>query len=443
MIKFPKFQLRKSIPIIGIDKQGIGRVPVQVARELVKTKHAELIRNHPSVIGLRHIGNKAVSPGRVVSTSPLKNLIHTASLFASKNSRSAILNSVLFRIEGHTLRITSTDMETYFTGCLKPDTNYSFTHDTDISGICINARYLGKILSSQNNNLSLHIVKGKDYPAMRIGEFFLEGEDASRFPDIQFHKKEGKVYKGTLTDIATKLKFVGQAISKNMYRSALCGIYFDLKNRQLVGADGNRLHTVSMSDTNGRVGQNKDDICVILPTKLLQASKLIAGNITVVDNGEQQYAMFDLNVPGCVSCTGVYNAIEGQYPNYRDVIPKEGFISKFMVRTKDLILALHKARIAIGNSYDKTLACEFKNGMLIVSIQRMGRLIYQGVVRGEHHGPSYCGQINVDYLSDAVLTMPGDLIEIMLQGKKDEAWTIRNQSGFTAIVMPIGLENGK
>ncbi len=443
MIKFPKLVLRKGIPVIGTEKQDLGRIPVRVARELVKTKHADILHNHPSVIGLRHIGNKTVTPGRVVLTNPLKNLIHTASLFASKNSRSAILNSILFKVEGRKLCVVATDMETYFTGYLDPGTNYSFTHDKGMDKICINATHLGKILSSQNNNLSLHIVKGKDNPAMRIGEFLLEGEDESRFPDMQFHKKEGKVYKGTITDIAAKLNFVGQALSKNMYRSSLCGIYFDLKNGQLVGSDGNRLYTVSMSDTVGKVDQNKDDISVIIPAKLLRVSKLLAGNITVVDNGEQQYAMFDLNILGCVNCTGVYNAMEGQYPNYREVIPKEGFISKFMVRTKDLMLALRKTQIALGNSDDKTMACEFKNGMLIVSIQRMGRLMYQGVVRGEHHGPSYCGNINVDYLSDAVQTMPGDLIEILLQGKKYEAWTMRNRSDFRAIVMPIGLENGR
>ncbi len=440
---FPKFLFRKGIPVIDTEKQGLGRVPVQVARELVKTKHAEILHDHPAVIGLRHIGHKTVSSGRVVSTSPLKYLIHTASLFASKSSRSVILNSLLFKIVDHKLCVMATDLESYFIGHLEPGANYSFTHDKGISGICINAKHLGKILSSQNNNLNVHIVRGKDNPAMRIGEFFIEGEDTSGFPDMQFHKKEGRVYKGTITDIAAKLNFVGQAMSKNMYRSALCGIYFDLKNRQLVGADGNRLHTVSMSDTDGRVDQNKNDISVILPATLLRVSKLFAGNITVADNGEHQYTMFDLNVPGCVNCIGVYNAIEERYPNYMDVIPKEGFINKFSLRTKDLILALHKALIAVGNRDDKTMACEFKNGVLIVSIQHMGRLIYQGVVRGEHHGPSYCGHINVGYLADTVRTMPGDLIEIMLQGKKDEAWTIRNQSGFTAVIMPIGLENGK
>ena len=436
-LKFPKFLLRKGIPLIGTDKQGIGRIPVQVARELVKTKHAEILHNHPSVIGLRHIGSKTVSPNRVVSTSPLKNLIHTASLFASKNSRSAILNSILFKIEDHTLCVMATDLETYFSGYLEQGANYSFTNNEGISAVCINARHFRKILSSQNDNLNLHIVKGKDNPAMRIGEFLIEGGDANGFPDMQFHKKDDKVYKNTITDIAAKLNFVGQALSKNKYQSALCGIYFDLKNRQMVGADGNRLHTVSMADTNGRVNQNKDNIGVILPASLLRASKLFTGNATVVDNGEHQYARFDLRIPRCVNCVGVYRAIEGQYPNYRDVIPKEGFISKFIVRAKDLMLALHKVQIAIGDRDDKTMTCEFKNGLLIASIKRMDKLIYQGVVRGEYHGTFYRSCINVNYLADALRTMRGDAVAILLQEKKDQAWTIKGETGYCAIVMPI------
>lgn len=439
-MKFPKLVFRKSIPVIGTDKQGIGRIPVRVARELVKTNHAEILHNHPSVIGLRHTGSKTVSPGRVVSTSPLKNLIHTASLFASKNSRMSILNSILFKIVNDKLCVIATDLESHFIGYLERGANYSFIHDEGINAVCINAGHFGKILSSQNDNLTLHIVKGKDNPAMRIGEFLIEGEDASGFPNMQFHKKDDKVYRHTIIDIAAKLNFVGQALSTNRYRSALCGVYFDLKNRRLVGADGSRLHTVSMADANERVNQNKDDIGVILPSSLLRVSKLFTSDITVVDNNEHRYAMFDLNVPGCVNCTGVYRAIEGQYPNYMDVIPKEGFVSKFIVRTKDLLLSLHKGQIAIGNRDDKTIACEFKNGLLTVSIKRMDRLVYQGVVRGGYHGHSYCGCINVDYLVDAMRTMPGVSTEILLQGEKDRAWTIKGQAVYTAIIMPIDLE---
>lgn len=439
-MKFPKLLLRKTIPVVGTDKQGLGNVPVRIARELVRTNHAEILHNHPAVIGLKHMSSRTSSSYRAISMTPLKNLIHTASLFAAKSSRSAILNSLLFKIVDDKLCIMATDLESHFIGSVDGGTTYSFTHDDGIRAVCINAMYLGKILSSQNNNLNLHIVKGKDNPALRIGEFFLDGEDADGFPDMQFLKKEAKIYKSTITDIAAKLTFVGKALSKNTYRSALCGIYFDIKNGQVVGADGNRLHIVSVADTKGMINQKRDDIGIILPASLLRVSKLLTDNIRVIESGEHQYAMFDLKVSGCTHCTGVYKAIEGQYPNYLDVIPQEGFVSKYVVKTKDLMPVLHRAQVAIGNSDDKTMTCDFKNSSLIVSIQRMGRFMYQGVVKGEYHSPSYGGCINVDYLTDAVRTMPWDSIEILLQGKKDAAWTVRNNTGYTSVIMPIGRE---
>ena len=145
-MKFPKLVFRKSIHVIGTEKQGIGRIPVRVARELVKTNHAEILHNHPSVIGLRHIGSKTASPNRVVSTSPLKNLIHTASLFASKNSRMTVLNSILFKIVDDNLCVMATDLESYFIGYLEHGANYSFTHDEGINAVCINAGHFSKIL---------------------------------------------------------------------------------------------------------------------------------------------------------------------------------------------------------------------------------------------------------------------------------------------------------
>lgn len=440
-MRFPRLIFRKTVPLVGTDKQGIGRVPINVGRELVRTNHAEILRNHPAVIGLRHMGSKTVSPDRAVSKNPLKNLIHTATLFASKSSRSTILNSILFKIVNGKLCVMATDLDSHFIGYVDRGANFSFTHDNAINAVCVDARYFSKILSSQDNNLNLHIMKEKDNPALRIGEFLIEGEDVDGFPDMHFHTKESKVYKDTITDTATKLTFIGQALSKNTYRSALGGMYFDLKNRQLVGADGNRLHAVSMSETDERMNQNTEDIGVILPASLLRVLKFFTGSFTVVDNIEHQYAKFDLNVPGCINCTAIYSAIEGKYPNYMDVIPKEGFMSKFTVKTKDLMPVLHRAQIAIGDKDDKTLRCEFKNGSLIVSVQRVGRLVYQGVVRGEYHGPSYCGLINVDYLADAVRTIPVELIEIMLQGKKDTAWVLRNKAGYTSVIMPIEIEN--
>lgn len=450
---FPKLLFRKSVPVIGSDKQGIGRIPPKVARELVKTKHAEILHDHPSVIGLRHIGSKTASPNRVVSTSPLKNLIHTASLIASKSSRSAILNSLLFKIVDHKLCVMATDLESYFIGYLEPGTNYSFTHDKDVDGICINARHLDKIISSQNNHFHLHIIKGKENPGLRIGEFLIEGEDASGFPDVQLHKKEDTVYKGTITNVAAKLNFVGRALSTNKYRSALCGIYLDLEKLKLAGADGNRLHMVPMEGVSqetkkpGNTNETPSLKGVIVPSPLLRIGKLLTGNVRIFEGndpnrGIYQNVIFDVHISGCMDCTATYRALEGTYPQYLDVIPK-GFASRFIAKTKDVIPVLHKALIAnTTDAASKPITVEFNKGVLRITTKVYERIRFQGVVNGEYSGPPYYCNINGNFLFDAVQTIPGDSIEVLLQGKNDEAWIIRNQSGFTAIIMPLGLENG-
>lgn len=453
-MKFPKFILRKSIPVISTDKQGIGRVPVQVARELVKTKHAELIRNHPSVIGLRHIGSKAVASGRVVSTGPLKDLIHTACLFVAKGSRMASINSILFKIINGRLCVTATNLESYFSGHIEPGKNHSFTHDEGINAVCINARHLGKILSSQRENLNLHIIKGKDNPAIHVGEFLIEGEDYKGFPSVQTKKEECRVYPCTINNIATKLNFVRQAVSANKYKSALCGIYLDLEKQILVGADGNRLHMVPMGTESqetkkpGKTEVNLSRKGVIVPLQLQRIGKLLTGNVRIFEVNDSNHSIyqnviFDVHISGCMDCTATYRGIDGTYPQYLDVIPK-GFARKFITKAKDVIPVLHKALIANTTDADsKPIIAEFNKGVFRITTKVCEKVRYQGIVNGEYSGSSYYGSINALFLLEAFQTMPGDLVEVLLQSKNDEAWTLRNQSGFTAIIMPIELENGK
>lgn len=441
MIKFPTFLFRKGIPVMGTDKQGIGRVPVQVARELVKTKHAEILHNHPSVIGLRHIGNKTVSLGRVVSTSPLKNLIHTAGLFASKNSRDAVLNSVLFKIEGHTLCVMATDLESHFVGRLASGGKYSFTHEGGTNAVCINVRHFSKILSSQNDNFNLHIIKGKDNPVLRIGEFFVEGEDAGGFPEMQIPRKADKGYECAIEDIEKKLVFVSRAVSTSKYKAGLSGIYFDIARQQLAGADGHRLHLTPM---NGPVKNPQVQNAVegvIVPASILKAVRLLPGVGRIVIDSECQYVNFTLNVPGCNDCMVTLRTVDGQFPKYAEVIPKE-CASRFLARTRDLLPVLNKAIIANTTDSDaKPVITEFTHGQMTVTVNVRGRVVYRGVVQGQYSDVSYRSVINGVFLLDVLQTMPGDSIEILLQSGKDQAWTIKGLNGFCAVIMPIELKN--
>ena len=78
---------------------------------------------------------------------------------------------------------------------------------------------------------------------------------------------------------------------------------------------------------------------------------------------------------------------------------------------------------------------------MIITVNVRGRVTYRGVVQGQYSGVPYRSVVNDIFLLDAIQTIPGDSIEIMLQSKNDEAWKIRNSSGYTAIIMPIELES--
>ena len=443
-MKFPKLIFRKSIPVIGTDKQGIGRVPIHVARELIKTNHAEILHNHPSVIGLRHIGNRIASPNRVISTSPLKNLVTTASLFVAKNSRIPALNSIMLQITNNRLYVSATNLDAFFKGCLESDNRHAFSHDKDVSGICINAVQIKKILLCTDETTTTHI-KGGDTPSLQIGTFFVEGFSPKEFPWVQF-KEGNKTMSFTVTNIAEKLNFVGNAISANKYRSSLCGIYFDIARRQLAGADGNRLHTVPMNES-GKTQSDKHAVeGVIVPASVLKVARLLTGVGRIIagsdaGQGTYQYVNFALSVPGCGDCTATFRTVDGQFPKYEDVIPKE-YASRFTTRTQDLLPVLNKALIANTTDSDsKPILAEFKNGQMIITVNVRGRVTYRGVVQGQYSGVPYRSVVNDIFLLDAIQTIPGDSIEIMLQSKNDEAWKIRNSSGYTAIIMPIELES--
>lgn len=454
MIPFLKPFKKRGVVIVDASKRNLGRVPVQIAHELVNTKHASVIHNRPVIIGLRQAGKIVKADGVKVTGNPLKNIISVASLFAAKSSRIEALNSIMFKIANGRLCIMATNLDSHFTGYVEPGKRYTFAHDKGIDGVCINARHLAKILSCPDENTNIQI-RGNETPGIQFGSFFIEGFlPSGQFPDRQIPKKGDRVYPCTIANIANRLNFVGKAVSTNKYRSALCGIYLDLEKLKLVSADGDRLHMVPMDGVSqetkkpGNTNENPSLKGVIVPLQLLRIGKLLTGNVRIFEgndpnHGIYQNVIFDVHIPGCMDCTATYRAVEGTYPQYLDVIPK-GFASRFISKTKDVIPVLHKALIANTTDADtKPIIVEFNKGVLRITTKVYERIRFQGIVNGEYSGPPYYGNINGNFLFDAVQTMPGDSIEVLLQGKNDEAWVIRNQSNFTAIVMPIGLESGK
>ncbi len=432
MIRFLKPILRKTIPLFDEDNHNMGKVPVRIARELVDTKHAKVIHNNPTIIGLKQLSRSSCKPnGKAVTNTPLKNLVYAASLFTAKSSYKRILNTILFKVVNNRLCAMATDLDSCFIGYMESGSQSHFACD-GTNAVCIHADSLKRLLSSHDRITDVRILGGNK-PGLQIGPFFIEGLPSGEFPEIPLPK--GNQYSCTIDDIAKKLAFVGPAISTSRYNNVLSGIYFDLKQGQLVCTDGSRLHMTSIND------QRNSGKAVILPSALLKMAKSFNGHVTFIEhrNNEevQTDAIFTVNIPGCVNCTARYRSIDGQFPKYLEVIPK-GFASKFVAQTRELLQVFAKAQIASrANNDQASVTCEFTDGQLRVTMKHLGNIIYRGTMSGRYSDPGDTGQININYLVDAIQSLPDETVEILLQKASNEAWTLRGNSGYTAIVMPL------
>lgn len=434
---------KKGITVVDTGKRNLGHVPVRVAKELVDNKLAIIVHSNPTLIALQHTGKTRTEQNHcAISSNPLKNIVSIASLFCTKSGRIDVLNSVMFKIANDRLFVSSTNLDSYFAGSITSGSKYTFTHDKGITEICVNVQQLKKILTCPDECSSIQLISGET-PSLKVGSFVIEGFcPDEKFPDMQKQRSGDKIYPFTITDVGKKLAFASKAVSNSKYKASLSGILFDIARQQLVGADGNRLHVVAMNES-GKTRSDKHTVeNVIVPVSVLKVARLLTGDgQIIVENDADRHVSLALNVPGCGDCRAVYRAIDGIYPKYDDVIPK-GFASRFTTRTQDMLPVLHKTLIANTASDSKPVFVEFKHGQMIVTVKTSGRIAYQGVVYGQYSGTPYRGVVNVIFILDAT-QIRGDSVEILLQSESDKAWTIRNGSGYNAVVMPIELESLK
>jgi len=432
---------KTNVLIVNQDKRRVGKVPVGVARELVNTRAAKVIRNRPAILELTPgkkpagISNKPVAQPKV---NALKNIVDMAGKFTGNKQH--IIANILLTIHDAKLYVDATDIVSYFSGHIEAGNKYRFSHDEGIDSICVSLEKLKKLLPLTEGIIDIHIQKKEDMLGVRIGEFFLEGESADSFPMML--KKKGRSF--CVTNIVNKLNFVGRALSTVKARSSLCGIYFDFKNNNLVGADGNRLHIVPLNEGSK---QKKVAARTIAPPNILTVSRYLNGNIELVEDEkkEDQYTVFELDVPGCIQCHVTSQSIEGTYPNYPDVIPV-GYKNKFITRTDDIMACIRKAQAYVGDNY-RVVSIEFGAETRIssktYSATSKNATAYSAIIKGNYTGVPYKESVNPDYLLDCVQALPTGEIEIDLadEAENGKGWLIKGRQGFTVVIMPVEIRN--
>jgi DNA polymerase-3 subunit beta len=246
-----------------------------------------------------------------VSKDKLLEGLSTVQNVVSTHTTLPILSNVLLQASAGEIWLTTTDLDVGIRGSVEAQVERT-------GATTLPARRLFSIVRELPSSEIYFDVDAKNFASIRSGSSYFKilGLPGEEFPSLA-RFEEAKIFTIAQKDLKDGLKKTSYAISGDETRYVLNGILFSFKDNKLtlVATDGRRLALVEL-EVEFPSSQETE---IIVSTKAVtEIQRLLREEGEVkLSIGENQIA-FELNRILLVS-----KLIEGNYPNYRQVIPSE------------------------------------------------------------------------------------------------------------------------
>jgi DNA polymerase III subunit beta len=270
-----------------------------------------------------------------------------------------ILSNVLLRAEGTRLELTATDLDVTITCSVEATVKKGGATTLPVKKLFGIARELGGAEIDMETD-------DKNVTAVRCGPSFFKvrGLGAEEFPPLPKFKDDRKV-KLPQEGIRGMLKKTAFAISNDESRYVLNGIFFSLKEHKLtmVATDGRRLALV---DEEVDVPANSQGEFIVPAKAVNELSRLIQEKGEVEIRFTDNQAAFTLSDDKGGSILLITKLIEGNYPNYRQVIPSETK-ERIALPREEFLHALRRAEIMTSEKQNSVKITFTKNNLSITA----------------------------------------------------------------------------
>ncbi len=246
-----------------------------------------------------------------VSKEKLLEGLQTVQNVVSTRTTLPILSNTLLQATGNELRFTTTDLDVCVRGSVE-------AHIDKPGATTLPARRLFTIVRELPSSEIQIEVDSKNVATIRSGPSFFKilGLPEEEFPPLPKFEN-AKVFHLKQKDLKEGLKKTAYAISTDETRYVLNGILCSFKENKLtlVATDGRRLALVDIEMEFPR-SQEAD---LIVPTKaVVELQRLLTDEGEVKLSVSENQVSFELNGTLLIS-----KLVEGNYPNYKQVIPGE------------------------------------------------------------------------------------------------------------------------
>ncbi len=366
-----------------------------------------------------------------VSQENLLTGIQTVQNIVSSKATLPILSNMLMETKADCVKLNTTDLDIGIS-CETPVNVY------EEGGITIPMKRFGDIVrelppgdivitTKKNNQID---IEGENCRFKLIG---LPKEEFPKFPE--FKDKEGiKMEQGVLKEM---LRLTSFAVSHEESRYVLNGVLIEIMEDtiHMVATDGRRLAKIEKKMAaplkKDMVKQPLEGVGVIIPIKAI-----VEINRNLKDTGSVSFftgtnqVLFDID--GVLIATRI---IEGEFPNYQQVIPKEA-TPKIKVKTQDLLAAIRRANLLATPDFQAIKFELFSNKLVVSkSTPDVGESREEVVV--EYGGTELMAGFNPQFFIDVLKNIEEESIELELVGP-DKPGVIR-LGGYLYLALPMRI----
>ncbi len=361
-------------------------------------------------------------------------LLQVLNVVASRSTMPILSNVLIEAEEGH-ISLTTTNLDLGIRCRIKAEV-------TDKGSITLPVRKLANIVKELPVNEVFLETSEKNQAKITSGGslFKIMGISSEEFPPLPTFENR-KVFELSQDEIVNMLKSVSYAQSTDENRYILNGVYFKFADEKLtlVATDGRRL---GLTGLDLEVSEENAG-SLILPAKTVAELERLMGKgekVNIAFNDRQAAFEIGLDEAGDSGLVDhlylVSKIVEGNYPNYRQVIPKE---TEHRVKIERELMLECVNRAALVTS-DKSNSVKIKVSKNLLEISG------QSSEYGESHesmaiaydGPEVQVAFNPQFLMEPLKALNKD--EVFFEFKDElSPGLFKTLDNFICVIMPLRL----
>ena len=357
-----------------------------------------------------------------VNREKLNKALQKVGGLISSSSIMPLLNNVLLKAENGKLELTTSDLELRI--------NCSIEAEIEVPGVTTApAKKLASLTGSMNGTDVEFDVDENDHIKITCGtgRFRLLGLGSADYPvetpftaqrELQIRESEFKMLTNSIM----------YAVSRDASRKALTGVFFNAVNGSLtmVATDGKRMALQEKAPES----MTGEDGCAIVPLKAVsEARKMLEGDGTLKIAIGDKFCSFE-----AANFRLVSKLIEGNYPNYRSVVPAS-FERIITLPVEPLLAKVETVSLMLPDATSSVVLNFSENK---VTIEASSSELGDGTdfVDVDFSGDAFDVSFNPQFLVDPLRITGAETIKFKLNDPLNPV-ALEAEEGFINVIMPI------